>query len=208
MFHFFSLTEKMRLGEIRMRKLLLALAMIVLPVWLLAQDAPKAEVFGGYSYLRSGGQGFNGFDAQFTYNHSEWLGLTGDVSGAYAAQAVNMSGVAGGGASASAHTHAYTFLFGPTLSHRKEEKFVPFGHFLAGIAHGSSSAQTNIFGQSINISTSDTGFGLALGGGIDYQLNKLWAIRPVQIDYVSVTVGGGHANAFRYAAGIVYRISK
>jgi opacity protein-like surface antigen len=187
-----------------MRKLLFALAIIVLPAWLLAQDVPKAEVFGGYSYLRTGGQGFNGFDAQFTYNQSEWLGLTGDVSGAFAGQSVNVSGVGG----ASAHTHAYTFLFGPTFSYRREDKFVPFGHFLAGIAHGSSSAQTNILGQSIDISTSDTGFGLALGGGVDYQLNKSWAIRPVQIDYVSVNAGGGHGNAFRYAAGIVYRISK
>jgi len=178
--------------------------MVVLPVWLLAQDVPKEELFGGYSYLHTGGQGFNGFDAQFTYNRSEWLGLTGEVSGAYAGQSVNVSGVGG----ASAHAHTYTFLFGPTFSYRKEDKFVPFGHFLAGIAHGSSSAQTNILGQTINISTSDTGFGLAIGGGVDYLLNDSWAIRPVQIDYVSVNAGGGHANAFRYSVGIVYRISE
>ena len=187
-----------------MRKLSFVLAMVVLPVWLLAQDVPKEELFGGYSYLHTSGQGFNGFDAQFTYNRSEWLGLTGEVSGAYAGQSVNVSGVGG----ASAHSHTYTFLFGPTFSYRKEDKFVPFGHFLAGIAHGSSSAQTNILGQTINISTSDTGFGLAIGGGVDYLLNDSWAIRPVQIDYVSVNAGGGHANAFRYSVGIVYRISE
>jgi opacity protein-like surface antigen len=85
---------------------------------------------------------------------------------------------------------------------------VPFAHFLIGIAHGSSRAQTNLLGQSINVSTSDTGFGLAVGGGVDYELNESWAIRPVQIDYVSVNVGSGHANAFRYTAGIVYKISK
>lgn len=85
---------------------------------------------------------------------------------------------------------------------------MPFGHFLAGVAHGSSSAQTNILGQTLNVSTSDTGFGLAIGGGLDYKLNDSWAIRPAQIDYVSVNVGGGHANAFRYSAGIVYRITE
>src|SRR5438045_2356544 len=136
-----------------MRKLVLALAIVVLPVGLPAQDVPKAEVFGGYSHLHTSGQGLNGFDAQFTYNRSEWLGLTGDVSGAYASRSVNLSGI--GGVSASAHTHSYTFLFGPTFSYRKEDKFVPFGHFLAGVAHGSGSVQTNILGQSINISTSD-----------------------------------------------------
>ncbi|HET8824540.1 MAG TPA: outer membrane beta-barrel protein [Terriglobales bacterium] len=188
-----------------MRKLSFALAMVVLPVCLLAQDAPKAEVFGGYSHLHTSGQGFNGFDAQFTYNQTEGLSVTGDVSGAYAGQSVNVSGVGG----ASAHAHSYTFLVGPSYAYRKLDKFVPFAHVLVGIAHGSSSAQTNILGgQSINVSTSDTGFGLALGGGVDYTLNDSWALRPVQIDYVSVNVGGGHANAFRYAAGIVYRISR
>ena len=190
-----------------MRKLSLVLAMVVLPVWLLAQDVPKEELFGGYSHLHTSGQGLDGFDAQFTYNRSDWLGLTGDVSGAYAGQSVNIGGIGGVGG-ASAHAHSYTFLFGPTFTYRKEDKFVPFGHFLAGIAHGSSSAQTNILGQNITISTSDTGFGLALGGGVDYVLNDSWAIRPVQIDYVSLNVGGGHANAFRYSAGIVYRISE
>jgi len=52
--------------------------MVVLPVWLLAQDVPKGEVFGGYSYLGTNGQGFNGFNGQFTYNRSQALGITGD----------------------------------------------------------------------------------------------------------------------------------
>ncbi len=190
-----------------MRKLLLVLTILFLPVWLMGQDAPKAEVFGGYSHLHTGGQGFNGFDAQYTYNQSEGLSITGDVSGAYAGQSVNVSGIGGVGG-ASAHAHAYTFLVGPTYSYRRLDNFVPFAHLLVGVAHGSSSAQTSILGQSISVTASDTGFGLAFGGGVDYQLNDTWAIRPVQIDYVSVNVGGGHSNAFRYAAGIVYKIRK
>ena len=185
-----------------MRKLLFALAIVVLPVGLLAQDVSKGEMFGGYSLLHTGGQDFNSFNGQFTYNRSELLGLTADVNGAYAGQSVNVGGLGG----VSAHSHTYTFLFGPTLSYRKLDKFVPFGHFLVGVAHGSSSAQTSILGgPSINVSTSATGFGLAFGGGVDYELNKSWAIRPVQLDYMSVNSGGGHANAFRYAVGIVYR---
>jgi opacity protein-like surface antigen len=190
-----------------MRKLLLALVVIVLPVWAMAaknEKAPKGELFGGYSYLHTGGQGFNGFDAQYTYNQNDWLGLTTDVSGAYAGQSVTVSGIGG----ASAHMHSYTFLFGPTVSYRKSDKLVPFGRFLVGVAHGSSSAQTSILGQSINVSASDTGFGLAFGGGVDYELTNSWAIRPVQIDYVAANVGGGHANAFRYAAGFVFRLGR
>ena len=189
-----------------MRKLVFVLAIVVLPVWLLAQDVSKSEVFGGYSLLHSGGQDFNSFTGQLTYNLNDRLGLTGDVNGAYAGQSVNVSGLGGlGGVSSSAHSRTYTFLFGPTFSYRELDKFVPFGHLLAGVAHGSSSATTNVLGQNTTISTSSTGFGLALGGGVDYELNKSWAIRPVQIDYMSVNSGGGHANAFRYAVGIVYR---
>src|SRR5215475_4683013 len=185
-----------------MRKLSLILAIVVLPVWLLAQDVPKGELFAGYSYLGTSGQGFNGFNGQFTYNRSQALGITGDVGGTYAGQSVNVSGIGG----VSAHSRTYTFLVGPTYSYRKLDKFVPFGHFLIGVAHGSTTAQTSIVGApSINVSTSDTGFGLAFGGGLDYELNRSWAIRPVQINNVSVNVGSGHANAFRYAAGIVYR---
>ena len=185
-----------------MRKLLFVLAIVVLPVWLLAQDVPKGEMFGGYSYLGTSGQGFNGFNGQFTYNRSEALGITGDVGGSYAGQSVNVSGIGG----VSAHTRTYTFLVGPTYSYRKLDKLVPFGHLLVGFAHGHTSAQTSVIGgPSVNISTSGNGFGLAFGGGVDYELNESWAIRPVQMNYVSVNVGSGHANAFRYAAGIVYR---
>ncbi len=187
-----------------MRKFLMIMAVVVSPVWLLAQDVPKAEVAAGYSYLRTGGQGFNGFHAQVTGNRNEWLGLTGEVSGQFAGQSVNVPGVGG----ASAHVRTYTFLFGPTLSYREKGKFVPFAHLLAGIAHGSASGQTTVLDQTINFSTSDTGFGLALGGGVDYQINEAFAVRPVQIDYVSINAGGGHANAFRYSLGIVFRISK
>ena len=152
-----------------MRKLSLILAIVVLPVWLLAQDVPKGEAFGGYSYLATGGQGFNGFNGQFTYNRSEALGITGDVGGSYAGQSVNVSGIGG----VSAHTRTYTFLVGPTYSYRKLDKLVPFGHLLLGLAHGSTRAQTSILGgPSVNISTSGNGFGLAFGGGVDYELNE------------------------------------
>ncbi len=187
-----------------MRKFLIVMAVVVLPVWLLAQDVPKAEVFGGYSYLRTGGQGFNGFHAQVTGNRNEWFGLTGELSGQFAGQSVNVPGVG----STSAHVRTYVFLFGPTVSYREKDKFVPFAHLLAGVAHGSAKMQTTVLGQTTEISSSGTGFGLALGGGVDYLINESFSVRPVQIDYVSTNSGGGHANAFRYTLGIIFRISK
>jgi hypothetical protein len=49
--------------EIVMRKCFLLTILVFLPVLLLAQSSdeyPKVEVFGGYSYLHTGNQNFNG----------------------------------------------------------------------------------------------------------------------------------------------------
>jgi outer membrane immunogenic protein len=186
-----------------MRNLLVVTAVVLLPLCLSAQDLPKAQIFGGYSYLRSSGQGLNGFDAQFTYNSSKMLGLTADVSGEFAGQSVSVLGV-----SASSSAHLYNFLVGPTVSHRTDSKLVPFAHGLLGIARTGGSGSMSVFGQSLNFSNGDTGFGMALGGGLDYEINKSLAVRPVQMDYVLTRAGGGSANSFRYAAGVVIRFTK
>jgi hypothetical protein len=131
------------------------------------------------------------------------LGLTADVSGAFAGQSVSIAG-----ASASASAHLYNFLFGPTVSPRTDSKLVPFAHGLFGIARAGGSASGSFFGQNLNISSGDTGFGMALGGGLDYEINKSFAVRPVQMDYMLTRAGGGSANSFRYAAGVVFRFTK
>jgi hypothetical protein len=54
-----------------------------------AQEAPKAELFGGYQYTRLNPNGagtgfnFNGWNASLTGNANRWLGVTGDFSGIY-----------------------------------------------------------------------------------------------------------------------------
>src|SRR5713226_3057887 len=64
----------------KMRKLLilgvLAFAAVA-PVR--AQDYPKAEVFGGYQYIRvSGGTNCQGFGGAAAGNVNNWLGVAGD----------------------------------------------------------------------------------------------------------------------------------
>lgn len=83
-----------------MRKLLFAGILILAMSGLaLAQDFPKYEVFGGYSYLRSdmgnttswlgsyansdasvSATNGHGFEASFTYNLNKWFGIKGDFS--------------------------------------------------------------------------------------------------------------------------------
>jgi hypothetical protein len=199
-----------------MRKLVMLAALVLLPLAMVAQDLPKAEVFGGYSYLRNSGNGFNGWDGQATFNFARYLGVTADVGGSYrtAAAFSPLSGF-----SISANQRLYTFLVGPTVT-VGYNRFSVFGHGLFGGAHSSLGAGVNIpiiGGISTGI-TGATAFAMAFGGGVDIGLAKHFAIRAAQVDYLytrfnsldALTTGlstttTGHQNSFRYAAGVVFR---
>ncbi len=159
-------------------------AVIGLPLW--AQDNPKAEIFGGYEYLRinpgSGapGQNNNGWNAALTGNLSPNFGITADFAGAYK----SIAGV---------RVSTYTFLFGPTLASRSNDKVTPFAHALLGGAHASAAG------------SGESAFAMALGGGIDYKAGESVAIRIGQFDYLMTRFGSSTQNNFRYSAGVVFR---
>jgi opacity protein-like surface antigen len=92
--------------------------LMALPVAMMAQDYPKAEVFGGYSYVRAQGLNVNGWDAAVAGNVNDWFGVKADFGGYYK-----------NGES------LYSFLFGPQFSYRKDERVTPFVHTLFGGVH-------------------------------------------------------------------------
>ncbi len=178
-----------------MRKMAVLVCLLLSSAIVFSQETPQVEVFGGYSYLRSGGN-FNGWNAAATFNRNDWLGITAEFGGNYASQSLHFTGFPSVGASA----HLHTFTFGPTVTYRKDDRFTPFAHLLLGGAH---------LGEKVNIggvaeSEGQTGIGLVLGGGIDIPTNDHWAIRP-QMDYVGSHFSGGWVNSFRITAGLVYR---
>ncbi len=200
-----------------MHKYILIGTLALLPLALLAQNnpAPKATIFGGYSYLRNSGHGFNGWDGQATANLGRYFGITADVTGEYrTAASIGISGV-----SASANQRLYSFLFGPTVTGRFGKNEV-FGHALFGAARSSLGAGITIpiiGGISTGV-TSATAFAMAFGGGLDIGLSDHVAIRAAQVDYLYTrfnltdalstgltTSNGNHQNNFRYSAGIVFR---
>ena len=101
-----------------LRKMLLMFGLLVL-VSLPARAQDKAEIFGGYSYVRSSGVNLNGWNASGQYKFTDWLGGVGDFGGYY-----------GSGSS------TYTYLFGPQVS--MPSRVSPFGHLLVGGAHFSA----------------------------------------------------------------------
>jgi len=165
----------------------LVLLLALFSVAALAQEnAPKAEIFGGYQYTRfDGGVNANGWNTSVAGNVNNWFGVAGDFSGAYASP----SGVS---------VRNYTYTFGPVVSMRQNEKFTPFVHFLAGGYHASASFS--------GVSASDSGFAMMFGGGVDVNASPRLAFRAVQFDWLSMRGNGSSDNNnMRISTGLLFR---
>jgi hypothetical protein len=149
-----------------------------------AQDFPKAELFGGYQYSRQNSTNLSGWNGSLTGNFNHWFGLTGDFSGAYKSR---------NGTDFS----SYTYTFGPTVAARNNETFTPFGHALFGGVH-----QSTDLGGGVSIGVN--GFAMIFGGGVDAKISPRLAVRMGQFDYMSFHFSGGSASIFRYSGGIVF----
>lgn len=164
-----------------LRKISLVFALCILGSLSTQAQEDKVEVFGGYSFLHfntSPSANLNGWEASGQYKFTDWLGGVADIDGHYGS-------IRGTG------TSTYTYLFGPQVSW--PARVSPFGHLLLGGAHNNTAG----FGSS--------SFSLALGGGIDTQINDQFSWRIFQGDYVLTQFGGGSQNNFRFSTGIVIR---
>lgn len=178
----------------------------------------RLEAFGGYSYLHfnsgfsntpalvaatSTNMGMNGWTIAGTYNVTNYFGATAEFSGQYAG---DFLGANAASANRPYRTHVYNFLFGPTLTYRKNAKITPFTHVLVGDSHG-----TITEGPAMSV-TRDA-LALAAGGGVDYKIGHRLAVRLAQFDYIHTSFNfNGVANGlptsqnhFRYSAGIVIK---
>jgi opacity protein-like surface antigen len=151
----------------------------------LAQDYPKAEIFGGYQYLRlnPGGTNCQGFGVSATGNVNHWLGVVGDFG------YCKVTGLPSG-----TSAHEVNYLFGPRVTYRSYGSLTPFAHVLFGGEH---------FGVSGGGTANS--FAMSLGGGADYKLTEHVALRLIQVEYLYTHFGGTRQNNARIEAGIVYR---
>lgn len=170
--------------------LVVFLGLLSLP--LMAQDFPKAEVYGGYEYMRlnniadSGvNVNGNGWNASLTGNFNRMFGVVGDFGGAYK----TISGV---------DTKVYTYTGGPVVNLNSAGTINPFVHALFGGAHVNASAS----GEG---SASSNGFTMMYGGGVDVKMSKVLALRG-QVDWVYFHFSGvSLSNNVRISTGIVLR---
>lgn len=176
--------------------IIVLLAMITVAA---AQNYPKAEVFGGYSYLHASfaGSGLSypaGGSGSVAVNLNDWFGITSDFGG-------NHRSAGGGGCGeCSVGSNFVSYLFGPKFAYRQNRSFTPYAQALFGGAH-----QTIHIGGNSN---SSDGFAMAIGGGLDINTSPHLAIRIAQVDYLLTKFNDGlnnRQNNVRVSTGIVFR---
>lgn len=179
----------------------LLVALLLLAVPAAAQEAPKAEVFAGYSNLRmhpgSGANGFNlnGWNTSVVGNFNRWFGIKADFAGQYGSPW--LPNPTPPPVTVKVDTNTHSFLFGPQFSYRKNERATPFAHALFGAAR--------VEGSTFGANVSESGFAMALGGGVDLRVNDAVAVRIGQLDYLLTRLADNNRHNFRYSTGIVFR---
>jgi opacity protein-like surface antigen len=183
-----------------MRKLFLIAALaLALPVIAQAQESPRVEIFGGYSYLRldddlNDDRDLNGYNVSGNVTVlGNWLGIKADFSGHFGDSMIVLT--------PRTDLRKDLFLFGPQFTLRKNERVQPFAHVLIG------AARVDLDNDTLGIDFDDTGFAFAVGGGVDVTAftNRV-AIRLFQADYVLTRFNDVNSNNFRASTGVVIRL--
>src|SRR5277367_3373776 len=167
-----------------------------------AQDSPKIEAFGGYSYLRANdfntGENFNGGSGSLAYNFTPMLGVVADFGGYH---------WSGFGEDAT----AVSYLFGPKVALR-HGPITPFAQVLFGGAHLSGSAEdcsdARVHGEGVIFgcgSGSDNSFSMTAGGGLDWNATSHIGIRVIQAEYLMTRFFSNTQNNARISTGVVFR---
>jgi opacity protein-like surface antigen len=172
-----------------MSKLLaLTLAAAALAPAATAADGPKADLFGGYSYLKADEKARHGWQAALGWNVWGKLGLVADLSGQYR----NEDGI----------THdTFSYMGGARFS-LHGNTLTPFLQVLAGGVN----AKEGISVLDFSGGETHTSFGWAAGGGLEFKIASHWAVR-VQADYFNFEPrkDASSSGNLRAAAGVAYR---
>jgi len=150
---------------------------------------PAPDVFLGYSYTKAGDASLNGIGLQGTFPVGDTFRIVLDLSGhdgTFAGADFDQIGLMAGG------------RWSPLRSRVR-----PFAEGLVGLVRTSQSIEA----ADVSVSDSDSDFGVALGGGLDFGLSERWSLRGLfQLRLVS---GEGNWDADpRFAAGFVYRLGR
>jgi hypothetical protein len=151
-----------------------------------AQEIPRVQVFGGYSYTRfdtpSFGflntSGLNGYNFSPAFNLIYGFGVAAELSGQYDSK-LNLRDLA----------------VGPQLLYPRGKTLL-FAHLLIGDARSFVKVAKG---------EGDTTRAVVLGGGMDLDISSRLAWRAFQVDYLRTSLFQTKQNNLRFSTGVVYR---
>jgi hypothetical protein len=150
-----------------------------------AQDMPRVQVFGGYSYTRFDSKSFgftnntnlNGYTFAPAYNLLYGFGVVAELSGQYGSK-LNFRDLA----------------VGPQFIYPRGNS-----RFFARVLIGDARTLVQVANTE-----GDTARAVVLGGGMDRDISSRFAIRLFQLDYIHSTLFKDTQNNLRFSTGLVY----
>jgi hypothetical protein len=190
-------------------------------------SAQKAEVYGDYTYMQYSptitglqSRALNGAGGGIQWNLNNYFGIKGDFQGYMSTQwTVNVTSPIGTSngiipvGTYKSNATMFTYLFGPVIR-VPAKRVTVFGEVLFGGSNTNLYAQLSnaiiAGGGTINNSGTQHPFTMALGGGLDWNVNKNIAVRLGEMDYVltrytNPLTDTNNQNNFRYLGGLVFR---
>ena len=183
-----------------------------------AWNYPQWETFAGYNFVRySPDSAFvpsvnlNGGNSQIAYNFNKWFSGVIDTGAATKGDIGGFSRV---------NTTVASFTAGPRITFNRDGRFQPYAQVLLGGAYWAGSFPCG-FASAFCLSaypnaravTSEWGFALLAGGGVDVKVSKHFYVRPAEASYFLTHMsdpfnpfpgvnGSTVRNNFRYSAGV------
>jgi opacity protein-like surface antigen len=193
-----------------MKKIVIfATLLLIASISAFAQDEyPKFELAGLANMTRLDIQSLDnettwGYAIGAQYNVNKWFGIVGEWAAAHGETEFIVDGE-----TFPLDTRAQTILFGPRFSYRAKAVTV-FGHWLVGAGTNKLDDDTGFFDYD---SITKWQVAMAIGGGVDINLGKHFAIRPAQFDWLPVDsdlteigLDKGYLNNVRYMFGAVIK---
>jgi hypothetical protein len=150
---------------------------------------PGPGLFAGYSYTRAGEAGLHGWQLGGSYPLGVSLQVVAEVSGHY-------------GSFAQADLSQLTLLAGGRWVWTRG-RVAPFAEALVGGVRTRTSVDLPRGG----IADTDTDWGPAFGGGLDYRFAQHWSARA-QVDLLVLRAEGSWESDPRLSLGIVYLLGR
>lgn len=178
-----------------------------IPMSAAAQDAPQAEIFGGYSFLLSDFRVLtpdksHGFHLSGALNKTKWFGMAADFSSQYGSDSFHTLDTF------NPKYSTQMLTLGPRVSLRKGA-VTTFGHAMFGVTWFHQADATGEDNPSVIYpGGTETSAATHFGGGVDVKATENLAVRLFQADYVSTFFRQSRQGHIRLSTGLVIRFGK